>query len=305
MTSILKDRLQANPQQITELTARAARLRATCVQMAHDGREGHLSSALSCIDVLTALYHHWLRVFPEAPRHIDRDRFILSKGHGCTAHYVAMADRGCFPVEWLARYAQEDGPLPNHPCVHALPVLEYSSGSLGQGLGVATGMAYCLRMDKNPARAVALLGDGECNEGSVWEAAMFAAANRLDNLLAIVDNNNVQAVGRNDALTGYASLEEKFRAFGWAARTIDGNDMGQVVAALDDFPFASGRPSAIIAKTRGGAGVSFMEDDVLWHYRVPSDDDLRRALEELGAQPIHLDPALNQTNSLNRPNQEN
>src|SRR5579871_4891417 len=167
-------------QDLTFLKARAACLRATCVQMAHDGREGHLSSALSCIDVLAALYHHWLRIFPDTPRHPDRDRFILSKGHGCTALYAALADRGCFPKEWLARYAHEESPLPNHPCVHALPALEYSSGSLGHGLGVATGMAYALRLDGNPARVVALLGDGECNEGSVWESAMFAAANRLD-----------------------------------------------------------------------------------------------------------------------------
>jgi transketolase len=257
--------------------------------MAHDGREGHLSSSLSCIDLLVALYHHWLRVYPEAPRHPERDRFILSKGHGCTALYAALADRGCIPLEWLARYAHEESPLPNHPCVHALPALEYSSGSLGHGLGVATGMACVLRMDRNPARVVALLGDGECNEGSVWEAAMFAAANRLENLLAIVDNNNVQAVGRTDALTGYTSLEEKFRAFGWGAHTIDGNDMDAVLNALDAFPFEPGRPTAIIARTRGGAGVSFMEDDVLWHYRVPSDEDLRRALEELNARPIHLD----------------
>jgi transketolase len=279
---------QNHHQEIAYLTERAARLRATCVQMAHDGREGHLSSALSCIDVLGALYQGWLRIYPDTPRHPERDRFILSKGHGCTALYAALADRGCIPKEWLGRYAHEESPLPNHPCVHALPALEISSGSLGHGLGVGTGMAYALRMERKSARVVTLLGDGECNEGSVWEAAMFAAANRLDNMLAIVDNNNVQAVGRNDALTGYTSLEEKFRAFGWAARTIDGNSMDAIVNTLADFPFEAGRPSAIIAKTRGGAGVSFMEDDVLWHYRVPSDDDLRRALDELGARPIHL-----------------
>jgi transketolase len=266
---------------LDDLRATARRLRGDCVRMAHRGREGHLSSALSCMDLLVALYGRFLNVEPGAPRAAARDRFVMSKGHGVTALYAVLAERGFIPRDWLERYAQDDSPLPNHPCVHALPLLECSTGSLGHGLGLAAGMAYGLRLDGSQARVVVLMSDGECNEGSVWEAAMLAAAQRLSGVLAVVDNNGLQAVGRSDEIMGHTSLEEKFRAFGWGARTVDGNDLAAVVEALAAVPFVPDRPSALIARTRGGAGVSFMEDQVLWHYRTPSDDDLTRALEEL------------------------
>lgn len=270
------------------LRRRARRIRATCIRMAHDGREGHLKSALSCIDLLTVLYSGWLRVSPETTDDPDRDRFLLSKGHAVTALYAVLADRGFIDPAVLGSYARPGSPLPNHACRHALPQLEISSGSLGHGLGMGAGMLYGMRLDKRQGRVVVLMSDGECNEGSVWESAMFAAAHRMDRLVAIVDNNNMQAVGRTDALTGHTSLEEKFRAFGWAARTIDGNDVEQIAAALAGVPFESGRPTAIIARTIPGAGVSFMEDQLLWHYRVPSAEDLDRALAELGEIPLHL-----------------
>lgn len=272
---------------LESLKYKARQLRATCIQLAHDGREGHLNGALSSVDLLIALYCCWLRVSPHHPKQSDRDRFVFSKGHACTSLYAVLADCGFFPKEWLLRYAQNDTPLPSHPCIHALPILECSAGSLGHGLGVATGMSYGLRLDGSTARVVAFLSDGECNEGSVWEAAMFAAANKLENLLAIVDYNRIQSVGRTDDLTGFTSFEEKFRAFGWSARTIDGHDWSEILDALNAFPFESCKPSAIIAKTVAGCGVSFMENQVVWHYRVPSDDDVKRALEELDAMPIY------------------
>ena len=272
---------------ISTLEKKARQLRATCIQMAHDGKVGHLSSSLSSVDILVALYYGWMNVFPEDPGRPDRDRFILSKGHGCTALYAVLADLDVIPRSWLFLYAGDDSPLPNHPCKYALPVLEFASGSLGHGLGVAAGMLYGMRLDGVGARAVVLMGDGECNEGSVWEAAMFAAAQRLDRLLAIVDYNGIQAVGRSDEIMGHTSLEGKFRAFGWASRTVDGNDLSELLKTLEEVPFEKGRPSAMIAKTR--AGVSFMDDRVLWHYRVPSDEDRKRALEELGTIPIHLE----------------
>jgi transketolase len=271
----------------TALEAVARRVRATCIQMAHDGREGHLNGSLSCVEILLALYTCWLRVDPEQPCSTDRDRLILSKGHAVTALYAVLAERGFMPAEWLSRYAQNDTALPPHPCRHALPLLECSSGSLGQGLGVGTGMAYGLRLDTSPARVAVVMSDGECNEGSVWEAATFATAHRLDNLVMVVDYNGVQSVGRSDALMGQTSLEDKFRAFGWAAQTIDGHSLRALADALAQVPFTAGRPSAIIARTIAGAGVSFMQDTVLWHYRVPSEDDLRRAHEELSATPLH------------------
>ena len=272
---------------IAALERKARAIRATLLQMAFDGKEGHLSSSLSPVDVLVALYHHWLRVDPAKPDDPERDRFLLSKGHGCTSLYAVLADRGFIPRACLRDYNLPHRQLPNHPCEHALTLLEVSSGSLGHGLGVATGMLYGLRLKNSPARAAVLMGDGECNEGSVWEAAMFAAAQKLDRLVAIVDYNGIQAVGRSDEIMGHTSLAAKFEAFGWAATTVDGHSMAKLVAALDRVPFTPGRPTAIVARTR--MGVSFMENNVLWHYRQPSREDLDRALAELGERPIQLE----------------
>ena len=268
-----------------EKIARA--IRATLVQMAFDGKEGHLSGAMGYVDLAVAFYHAWLRVDPQNPADPDRDRFILSKGHGCTGLYAVLAERGFLPRAALRDYNVPGQGLPNHPCQHALPLLEMSAGSLGHGLGVAAGMLYGLRLKNSPARAVVLMGDGECNEGSVWEAAMFAAAQRLDRLVAVVDYNGIQAVGKSDELMGHTSLAKKFEAFGWAAREIDGSDMKSIVDTLAALPFEPGRPSAIVARTR--LGVSFMEGDVLWHYRKPSADEFARALAELGERPIQVE----------------
>jgi transketolase len=283
-------RKQQRTWSIDELRLKSRQIRATCVQMAFDAKQGHLNGAMSCVDILVALYYGWLNVAPPLTDNSAdpaRDRFVFSKGHACKSLYAVLADRGFIPLQWLSGYAQNDSPLPMHPCKHALGILETSAGSLGHGLGMATGMGYALRLDNNPARCVALLSDGECNEGSTWEAAMFAAAHKMDSVLAIVDYNRVQSVGRTDDLTGGTSFEEKFRAFGWAARTVDGHDIAQILATLSEVPFERARPTAIIARTRAGAGVSFMEDQVLWHYRAPSQDDLDRALAELGARPIY------------------
>ena len=272
---------------VHELERTARRVRATCVRMAFDGREGHLTSALSCVDLLVALYNGWLRVDPKDPLSPSRDRFLFSKGHAASALYAVLAAAGLVPPETLAQYAKADSPFPNHPCRKMLKWLEISSGSLGHGLGIGTGMAYSLALRGIDARVVVMMSDGECNEGSVWESAAFACAHRQDRLLAIVDNNNMQAVGRTDALMGHTSFEEKFRAFGWHAITIDGHDMRQIVEALARVPFSAGRPSAIIAKTVGGKGVTFMEDQTLWHYRAPSEADLAGACAELGEEPLY------------------
>ena len=272
-----------------ELTKMAGRIRATCVQMAFDAKESHISSALSCVEILTALYGGFLNYYDGAKScNQDRDRFIMSKGHGCSALYATMAAFGIIPVEMLKKYSQNDSALPNHPCKHALPHLEISSGSLGHGLGIAAGILYGLRLSHNlKSKAVVLLSDGECNEGSVWEAAMFAAAQKFTNLLAIVDNNGSQAVGRSDVIMGFTSLEEKFRSFGWDAISVNGNDINSLVAALEKFPFSPDKPSAIIAKTVSGAGVSFMEKEQVWFYRTPSRDDLDKALMEIGEKPVY------------------
>ena len=271
-----------------ELQGIAGQIRATCVKMAFNARESHVSSSLSCVEILTALFGGFLN-YCDGARSSDaqRDRFILSKGHGCSTLYAALAAFGVIPKQMLLSYGATDGPLQNHPCKHLLPELEISSGSLGHGLGIAAGMLYGLRLDGNlTSRAAVVMSDGECNEGSVWEAAMFAASQKLGNLLAIVDHNGSQAVGRSDALMGFTSLEEKFRSFGWNAVSVDGNDIAALVEALHRVPFSPGKPSAIIADTVSGAGVSFMEKDQVWFYRVPSQQDLERALLEIGEEPF-------------------
>lgn len=277
--------MDKTPPQLERL---AREIRATCVQMAHDGKESHLSSALSCVDILTALFGGWMRTSaPDGANYRERDRFILSKGHGCAALYAAMAAFGALPARRLKEYAQTDSPLPNHPCKFAMPSLEVSSGSLGHGLGIAAGMLYGAKLDNNGGRrAVVLMSDGECNEGSVWEAAMFAAAHKMRNLLAIVDYNGLQAVAKSDEIMAFTSLEKKFASFGWEAVTIDGNSIHAILAALNDFPFSETRPSAIIAKTRVASGVPFMEGAQEWFYRTPNAEEVERAFRELGARPL-------------------
>ncbi len=269
---------------IRELAARARAVRAATVRMAHDGKTPHVGSALSAVELLVALHFHAMRFDPAAQAAAtatDDDLFILSKGHGCMSYYATLAERGVFPSALLASYAQNGGALPEHPTPGQIPGIRVATGSLGHGLAIAAGMAHARALDGRPGRVFTLLSDGECNEGSVWEAAMFAAGRRLEGLVAIVDYNKLQAMGRSDEVTALAPLADKWRAFGWGTREIDGHDLPAIVAALDALPFAPGRPSAIVAHTVKGKGVSFMEDDLEWHYRPPNDADLARALAEL------------------------
>lgn len=264
------------------LAARARVVRAATVRMAHDGKTPHVGSALSAVDVLVALYFHAMRVDPTHGGAPDDDQFVLSKGHGCMSYYATLSERGYFPASLLASYAQNGGALPEHPTPGHIPGVRVATGSLGHGLAIAAGMAHARQLDGRPGRIFTLLSDGECNEGTIWEAAMFAAGRRLDGLVAIVDYNKLQAMGRSEEVTALAPLADKWRAFGWGTREIDGHDLGAIVAALDALPFEPGRPSAIVAHTVKGKGVSFMEDDLEWHYRPPNDADLARALAELG-----------------------
>jgi len=274
--------------EVEKLKKIAARVRATCVKMAFDARETHVSSALSCVEILTVLFGVFLNYCDGGKSNkSERDRFIMSKGHGCSAFYASMAAFGIISPETLREYSHTNSALPNHPCKYALPHLEISSGSLGHGLGIAGGILYGLRLGHNVAsKTVVLMSDGECNEGSVWEGAMFAAAQKFPNLLAIVDCNGTQAVGRSDVLTGFTSLEMKFRSFGWEVISVNGNDIDVLLGVFNKFPFSSGKPSAIIANTVSGAGVSFMENNQSWFYRSPSKSDLDRALIEIGEEPF-------------------
>jgi transketolase len=266
---------------LSELEARARTIRAHTVQMAHDGKTPHVGSSLSSVDLLVALYFHAMKIAPPGPTGPEEDRFILSKGHGCLSWYATLAERGYFPTAWLKDYAKDGSPLAEHPSPTGTPGVEVATGSLGHGLAVGAGLALARQHDGRPGRVFVLVSDGECNEGSLWEAAMFAAGRRLENLVVLVDYNKLQAMGRSDEITALAPLPDKWRSFRWGVREVDGHDLAQVTAALDALPFTPGQPSCVVAHTKKGKGVSFMEDDLEWHYRPPSAADLARALAEI------------------------
>jgi len=221
-----------------------------------------------------------LRVAALHPNARDRGRLVLSKGHGGAILYAVLAERGFFPLEWLDRYCQEGSPLLGHAS-HHVPGVEVSTGSLGHGLPIGCGMALAGRHDRHPYRVFVLLSDGELDEGSNWEAMLFAPHHRLDNLVAIVDYNKIQSFGSVPEVLGLEPLVEKWRAFGWAVREIDGHDIACIAETCNALPFEPGRPSALIAHTTKGKGVGFMEDQLAWHYKSPSDEQLALALAEL------------------------
>ncbi len=241
---------------------------------------GHPGGSLSAADIVAALYFHVLKHRPQDPKWSGRDRFILSKGHGAPVLYAALARSGYFPVNDLINLRKIDCHLQGHPDMHKTPGVEISSGSLGQGLSVSIGMALALRLDKLPGHIFTLLGDGESQEGEVWEAAMAAAHFRLKNLTAIVDANGLQIDGFTKDVMNVEPLKEKYAAFGWRSRTIDGHDMKEIIDALQWSRTGEG-PTAVIAKTVKGKGVSFMENNAGWHGKAPTREEAELALTEL------------------------
>jgi transketolase len=231
-------------------------------------------------DLLAVLYGRILRMDPDRPAWADRDRFILSKGHGCAALYAVLAECGFFPTAELETFYQNGTRLAGHT-MHHVPGVELSAGSLGHGLPVATGMALAAKRDGHSHRVFCIMSDGECDEGSVWESALFAPQHRLDNLVAIVDYNKIQSLGRVKEVIDLDPLADKWRSFGWGTREIDGHDLSVIETALRAVPFQPGRPSCIIAHTVKGKGVSYMEDQLLWHYRAPRGQDFDTAVAEL------------------------
>jgi transketolase len=262
----------------------AQAIRGKIVRMAHAGRTPHVASALSCADLLAALYFGALHIDPAMPEDEGRDRFILSKGHGCMALYATLAERGFFPEKLLDEYARDGGRLAEHPSPRCVPGLEAATGSLGHGLSLGAGLALAARIREKTYRVFVLLSDGECSEGSVWEAALFASARGLDNLVAIVDYNKWSAMGRTSSYL--EPLADKWKAFGWSCLEIDGHDADAISAALAELPFKVSRPSLVVAHTVKGKGVSFMENNLEWHYRPPNDNDLERALAEIEGRKV-------------------
>lgn len=257
----------------------AAQLRADIVQLSHQAKAAHLASALSCVDILTVLYGEVLNIDPAQPQHFDRDRFILSKGHAAAALYATLAWKGIIERDQLLNYGKKGSLLEEHPSPK-LPGIEAATGSLGHGLPIANGMALAGRIQNQSYRVFVLMSDGECNEGSVWEAAMFAARHGLDQLTAIVDFNKWQATGRSREVLQLDPLAEKWASFGWAVTELDGHDHQKLYEAL--IQKMSGKPHMIVAHTVKGKGVSFMEDDNNWHYRVPNEQEVLTAKQELG-----------------------
>ena len=264
-----------------ELAAIARRIRARVVEMSHVAETPHLGSSLSCVDMLVAAYWGVLRIDPQKPLDPDRDRFILSKGHAATALYVTLAERGFFDPKLLDTYNEDGAALPEHPGLQCVPGVEAATGSLGHGLPIALGMALAARIENRPSRSLVLMSDGECEEGSVWEAAMFAPAQKLDTVTVMIDYNKWQATGRSDEIMALAPLVEKWLAFGWDACEVDGHDLDALLAALGRATDGSGRPRAIVCHTVKGKGVSFMEDDNNWHYRIPTAEEVEKARVEL------------------------
>lgn len=261
----------------------AYRIRRHCVLMTGKANASHIGSSLSMADLLAVLYARHLRFDPRRPDWPERDRFILSKGHGCAALYAVLAECGYWPVERLDTFYEDGSPLAGHATHKDVAGVEVSTGSLGHGLALATGMALASKRDGGTHRFWAMISDGECDEGSTWEAALFAPQHRLDNLAVIVDYNKIQSLGRVEEVIDLEPLADKWRAFGWGVREIDGHDLDAIEAAYAAAPFTEGRPSCIVAHTVKGKGVSYMEDKLLYHYRAPRGEDLDKALAELEA----------------------
>ena len=267
---------------IAQLEEKARNLRVAVVKALHKSQSGHTGGSLSAIDMVTVLYFHTMKHDAANPRWEGRDRFVLCKGHAAPAQYVALAEAGYFPREDLMMLRRLGSHLQGHPDSKSTPGVEVCTGSLGQGLSMANGMALGLRLDGKENRVYALLGDGELQEGQVWEAAMAASHYRLDNLCALIDCNGLQIDGEVARVMGVESVPDKFRAFGWHVLEIDGHDIAAIIAALSQARVTKGQPTAIVARTVKGKGVSFFENKASYHGVPPSDEELPRALECLG-----------------------
>jgi len=263
------------------LKDKARQLRIEIVKMLTEAGSGHTGGSLSAADIVTALYFYKMKHDPRNPRWKERDRFVLSKGHAAPVLYAVLALSGYFDKSLLGSLRRLNSPLQGHPCCKSIPGIEVSTGSLGQGLSVANGIALGLRLDRISSRVYCLLGDGEIQEGQIWEAAMTASHYKIDNLCAIVDHNNLQIDGYCSDVMNVEPIEDKFKAFGWNVFTIDGHDMYEIINALDEAERIKEKPTMIVANTVKGKGVSIFEGKVQYHGMAPTHEELEIALKEL------------------------
>lgn len=267
--------------EVLELKKQANDIRKGIVTAVHSAKSGHPGGSLSAADIMTYLYFEEMNIDPANPKMENRDRFVLSKGHVAPALYSTLAHRGYFPVEDLTTLRKVGSYLQGHPDMKGTPGVDMSSGSLGQGISVAAGMALSAKMSGDSYRVYTLLGDGEIQEGQVWEAAMFAGFRKLDNLVVIVDNNNLQIDGQVDEVCSPYPIDEKFKAFNFHVINIDAHDFTQIKAAFDEARTVKGQPTAIIAKSTKGKGVTFMENQAKWHGSAPNDEQFEEAMKDL------------------------
>ncbi len=267
---------------IEDLRKKSKEIRRDIIEEVYNASSGHPGGSLSVTDILTVLYFNQMNINPDKPNDENRDRLILSKGHCCPALYATLANRGYFDKELLKSFRKIDGLLQGHPDMKKIPGVDMSSGSLGQGLSAANGMALASKLDKKGFRVYCIVGDGEIEEGQIWEAAMTSSHYKLDNLCVIVDNNNLQIDGQVKDVMNVYPIDEKFKSFGFETINIDGNNIEEIIEALQKAKITKGKPTAIIAKTIKGKGVSFMEDNVSWHGKAPSEEEYNKAILELG-----------------------
>ncbi len=264
------------------LTSIAQNLRKDILKIAYYGGGAHIASCYSIVELLTVLYCRILNIDPDRVDDPDRDRFILSKGHASAAIYAILAERGFIEKEQLKTYCQCNSILGGHPEKQHIPGIEASTGSLGHGLSFGAGIAYAGRTQNRTFKTFVMMGDGECQEGSVWEAMMFAAQMKLGNLIAIVDYNKLQAMDTLEKIINLEPLVDKWKSFGWHVEEVDGHDIDAIINRLKKVPYSEDKPTVIIAHTIKGKGISFMENVPIWHYRFPNDDELKIAFKELG-----------------------
>ena len=264
---------------IRTLKQKSILYRRTVLRIIYTARAGHTGGSMSCVDILNVLYNYTMNITPQNFDQVDRDHYVHSKGHSVEALYAVLAEQGFFPVGSLDTMEKYMSDFIGHP-TRSIPGIEQNTGALGHGLSLSVGMALAAKKDGRANRVFTIMGDGELTEGSIWEASASAAHYHLDNLVAIIDRNTLQISGRTEKVMGMEPLEEKFAAFGFAVRHVDGNDVAELAALLDSLPFEPGKPNLILARTVKGRGVSYMEDNVSWHHRVPTEAEYAQALDE-------------------------